>query len=230
MGRDDNVRLERALAECTRLREENARLKQLLGQPAERRATASRPVLAERRGETSVGAGTVTMASPPDSKVAFFRSLFRGREDVYAVRWEGRNGRSGYSPACEWSPAVQSRQRRRPADVDDRKFFPLTDQVIRDHLLGRRTVGIYPLLLDETCWLLAADFDKKSWKDDALAFVETCRQLRVPAALERSRSGNGAHGLDFFRRPGSGLHGAEARLLHTDPHHGAPIHDGARLL
>ena len=81
---------------------------------------------------------------------------------------------------------------------------------MRDHLLGRHTVGIYPLLLDETCWLLAADFDKKSWKDDALAFVETCRQLSVPAALERSRSGNGAHVWIFFD---GAVHAATARKL-----------------
>jgi superfamily II DNA or RNA helicase len=211
MGQDDDVRLERALAECARLREENARLRQLLGEPDERRVIPSQPVLAERRGATAVGArAAVTMASPPEEKVTLFRSLFRGREDVYAIRWEGRNGRSGYSPACEWNPAVHSRQRRRRADPGDRKFFPLTDRVMRDHLLGRHTVGIYPLLLDETCRLLAADFDKKSWKDDALAFVETCRQLSVPAALERSRSGNGAHVWIFFD---SAVHANTARKL-----------------
>jgi TOTE conflict system primase-like protein len=79
-----------------------------------------------------------------------------------------------------------------------RKLLPLTDDVLRQHLEGKQTIGVYPLLLDETCWFLAVDFDKKSWQDDASAFLETCRNLGVSAALERSRSGNGAHAWIFF--------------------------------
>jgi hypothetical protein len=69
------------------------------------------------------------------------------------------------------------------------------------HLAGRHTAGIYPLLQDETCWFLALDFDKKSWQDDAAAFLETCGEMQIPAALERSRSGNGAHVWVFFEKP-----------------------------
>jgi hypothetical protein len=121
-----------------------------------------------------------------------FRSLFRGRDDVYALRWDGRNGNSGYSPAGprEWDHTTSARSKRRPGEVINRTFFPVTDTVIRDHLVGRHTVGIYPLLPDETCYFVAADFDKKSWQEDAKAFLATCRELGVPAALERSRSGN----------------------------------------
>ena len=78
--------------------------------------------------------------------------------------------------------------------------MPLTDEVLRQHLEGKQTIGIYPLLLDETCWFLAVDFDKKSWQDDATAFLETCRELGVSAALERSRSGNDGHIWIFFER------------------------------
>jgi hypothetical protein len=67
-------------------------------------------------------------------------------------------------------------------------LLPLTDEVIFQHLSGKITVGVYPLLADETCWLLAADFDGESWNLDAQAFVESCRGMKVPAALERSRS------------------------------------------
>ena len=87
---------------------------------------------------------------------------------------------------------------------------PLTDEVIKKHLTGKQTIGIYPLLLDETCWFLALDFDKKSWMADAAAFVATCRQFQVPAAVERSRSGNGAHVWMFFDRPVSAV---DARRL-----------------
>ncbi len=59
-------------------------------------------------------------------------------------------------------------------------------------------MGVYPMLRDETCFFLAADFDKATWQQDAGAFLETCRQMSVPAALERSRSGNGGHVWFFF--------------------------------
>jgi hypothetical protein len=81
-----------------------------------------------------------------------------------------------------------------------RRLYPLTDEVIRLHLEGKKTVGVYPLRTDETCWFLAADFDKTTWREDALAFIGTCRQLGVPAYLERSRSGNGGHAWMFFER------------------------------
>ncbi len=122
--------------------------------------------------------------------MALFRSLFRAREDVYAVRWEGKGGRSGYSPACrrEWNRAYCGKPQVKCAECEHRVFLPLTDQVIRDHLAGRRTVGVYPLLPDETCWFLAVDFDKASWQEDVAAFLGTCGEISVPAALERSRS------------------------------------------
>jgi superfamily II DNA or RNA helicase len=78
--------------------------------------------------------------------------------------------------------------------------LPLTDEVVENHLKGIHTIGVYPLLPDETCWFLAADFDKKSWQSDAAAFLAMCGELGVPAALERSRSGNGGHVWIFFDR------------------------------
>lgn len=90
-----------------------------------------------------------------------FRSLFRGREDVYALRWESKNGRSSYSPACvrEWEQNANGKFKLK--NEGSRECFPLTDEVICNHLLGKCTIGIYPLLTDETCWLLAADFDNE---------------------------------------------------------------------
>ena len=93
------------------------------------------------------------------------------------------------------------------ADCDKRDFVPVSDDIIQSHLMGRDltrrsnkdfTIGVYPLLSDETCWFLAVDFDKESWMEDSKTYLETCRSLNVPAALERSRSGNGGHIWIFF--------------------------------
>ena len=141
------------------------------------------------------------------AKIALFRSLFRSREDVYAVRFESRKtGRAGYSPACgnEWIRGVCEKPRIRCADCPHRRFLPITDEVVRWHLSGQDdggrdfVMGVYPMLLDETCFFLAADFDKAAWEDDARTFLETCRQMNLPVALERSRSGKGGHIWFFF--------------------------------
>jgi superfamily II DNA or RNA helicase len=185
--------------ECSRLRQENARLREVLaahGIAADESLPHIRPI------ETASFPGS-GKPSTPQSKIALFRSLFRGREDVYAVRWE-RNGKSGYSPACvmDWRAIHSARpEERKKIGRKTRSLLSLTDDAIRDHLTGKQTLGIYPLLPEETCQFLAADFDKKSWMVDAAAFAEACRRFGVPAAVERSRSGNGAHAWMFFDRP-----------------------------
>jgi len=136
-----------------------------------------------------------------DDKVALFRRLFRGRTDVYPIRWESKStGKSGYAPACanEWRAGVCEKPRIKCGDCGNRLLIPLSDQVIYDHLAGEHTVGIYPLLEDDTCYFLAADFDEAEWRDDAGAFVQSCSELGVPVALEISRSGQGAHVWVFF--------------------------------
>ena len=134
-------------------------------------------------------------------KVALFRRLFRGRTDVYPVRWEGKtSGKSGYAPACanEWRAGVCEKPRIKCGDCSHRLLVPLSDSVIYDHLAGKQTVGVYPLLEDDTCHFLAVDFDEADWQQDALAFIRSCEELGVPAALEISRSGQGAHAWVFF--------------------------------
>jgi superfamily II DNA or RNA helicase len=138
-----------------------------------------------------------------EQRIAIFRSLFRGREDVYAIRWENADGRSGYMPKADRdckSYLSATAEDRKKVDRLTRTYRPLTDDAVRAHLVGEHTAGIYPLLQDETCWLLAVDFDKKTWQQDATAFLEACLELNVPAALERSRSGNGGHVWIFFER------------------------------
>jgi hypothetical protein len=137
-------------------------------------------------------------------KVALFRQLFRGRDDVYPRLWtNATTGRKGYAPACgnEWVRGICEKPRVKCGECPNQAFIPATDQVILDHLQGRHVVGVYPLLTDETCWFLAADFDKSSWADDVLAFAETCRTTGMPPAVERSRSGQGAHAWFFFAAP-----------------------------
>jgi superfamily II DNA or RNA helicase/very-short-patch-repair endonuclease len=149
----------------------------------------------------------VNQRSPAQAKIALFHSLFQGREDVYPQRFESRRtGRAGYSPACgnEWVRGICEKPRIRCSECPHQRFLPITDDVIRWHLCGRDdkgrefVMGVYPMLRDETCFFLAADFDKATWQEDAGAFLETCRQMKVPAALERSRSGNGGHVWFFF--------------------------------
>ena len=134
-------------------------------------------------------------------KLALFRRLFRGRTDVYSVRWESKTaGKSGYAPACanEWRAGVCEKPRIKCGDCSHRLLVPLTDSVIYDHLAGKQTVGVYPLLENDTCYFLAVDFDEADWQQDAQAFVRSCNELGVPAALEISRSGKGAHAWLFF--------------------------------
>jgi hypothetical protein len=193
--RDLQSQLQTALTECERLQQEVQFLKGVI-------ASHSIPLPEPTCSSLPESAEIADSAAPasPQEKIALFRSLFRGREDVHAERWEAKDSLSGYRPACErnWDAVLKSKpEDRKKVDLQTRKLLPLTDQVIRLHLTGKKTIGIYPLLTDETCWLLAADFDKKTWQDDAAAFITTCREMRVPAYLERSRSGRCPR-LDFL--------------------------------
>ncbi len=192
MTMDPMRELEDAKREATRLREENDRLRTLLGMPTpdERlpQALVEGTLFPTREPLPDVDAH-----SPMAGKVELVRTLFRARDDVYAVRWtSARTGKSGYSPAVAggWSRRDQSRDN-----------LPLTDEVIEDHLFGSSTVGLYPLLKGDTCWFLACDFDGPGWALDALAYLASCREEGIPAALERSRSGGGAHSWVFFSGP-----------------------------
>lgn len=153
--------------------------------------------------------GLVHQRSPSEAKIALFRSLFRGRDDVYPRRFESRRtGKSGYQPVCanEWVRGLCDKPRVKCAECPNRRYLPVTDETIRWHLSGQDNhrrdfvMGVYPMLRDETCFFLAVDLDKEHWRDDASAFLDTCRAMNLPAALERSRSGNGGHIWLFFEQ------------------------------
>jgi hypothetical protein len=192
-----------SLEEVQRLREENSRLRSLLIAhdiriPESTSFTDESPQVSNSAPEVRN-----PVVATAEQRISIFRSLFRGREDVYAIRWENADGRSGYMPKADrdWKSYLSATaEDRKKVDRLTRTYRPLTDDVVRAHLVGEHTAGIYPLLQDETCWLLAVDFDKKTWQQDASAFLEACLELNVPAALERSRSGNGGHVWIFFER------------------------------
>ena len=201
--RSIQAELRAALLENQRLQEENRRLHEALASRA-----SSPPAIETIKTPPAAclpePVAVAKIAGPADktAKIALFRSLFRGREDVYAIRWRMKDGTWGYRPDDKknWDALLASRlEDRRRVDRQTRILYPMTDEVIRLHLEGKKTVGIYPLLLDETCWLLAADFDKTTWQEDALAFISTCKELGLPAYLERSRSGTGGHVWMFFK-------------------------------
>ena len=188
--------------EAARIRERLARLEDEKAALEARLAEVEAARPEEQKGPQPKG--RVTNRSSAREKIALFRSLFRGREDVFPRRWENaRTGKAGYAPACrnEWMPGLCDKPRVKCGVCSNQAFLAVTDEVIDGHLRGRHTVGVYPLLPDDTCRFLAADFDKRTWRRDAEAFLATCRSKRVPAALERSRSGNGGHVWIFFAEP-----------------------------
>ena len=154
-------------------------------------------------------APSINKYTPPDEKIRLFRSLFRGREDVFAKRWHSiRSGKSGYAPVCanEWKENVCIRPKGTCTQCSQRILVPLSDQAIYGHLSGKDTygrdvVGLYPIGDDDTCFFLAIDFDDGDWKDNTAAVRKICEEWTVPCAVERSRSGEGAHVWIFFSEP-----------------------------
>lgn len=132
-----------------------------------------------------------------------FRSLFKGREDVFAIRWE-KPGKSGYMPAYRYDPYHYRTHKMKGgtfANYAHKTYLPLTNNEILKHLDGIQQIGVYPLLQDNTSWFLAADFDKQNWKTESVQFLNACIEKNIPAYLERSRSGNGGHVWVFFGKP-----------------------------
>ena len=190
-------------SDVDKLRAENARLVALLDSQG-----------IEWRTAACVGLEHPDPPLSTDDKVALFRRLFRGRTDVVPIRWENKAGKTGYSPACanEWRTGVCEKPRVKCSDCSHRLLVPLTDKTLYDHLAGRHTAGVYPLLADDSCHFLAVDFDDADWRADAQAFAQSGRELGVPVALEISRSGHGAHAWLFFA---SKVAARDARRLGT---------------
>lgn len=173
--------------EFKRLQKENYYLKQLLTKMMHNRTDIDSSKI-------------VTKQSPLEEKLQLLKSLFKGRTDTYALRWKSKSGRKGYAPACEleWKKPICKKTAIECNQCQHRRLAPLIDKVLIDHLDGDKTIGIYPLLQDGTCSFLAVDFDKGKWQEEVIAFSETCKWLKIPFHIERSRSGKGAHLWIFF--------------------------------
>ncbi len=201
------------LEEAERLRLENRRLKaELLGVRPELSQSTPSVVSGESDEKdevkvetvTSGGKSPVTLASDSSLKIRLFMSLFRGRADVYAKRWENeRKGTAGYAPVClnQWRSGLCEKPRQVCSKCGNRSFSALSEAVIEGHLRGLEVVGVYPMLSDETCWFLAMDFDEAEWEKDIAEVRKICRAFGVPVAVERSRSGKGGHVWFFFEQP-----------------------------
>ena len=150
---------------------------------------------------TDVQSAPVHAHSSSQEKIEYFLSVFKGREDVYARRYHSTTtGKTGYTPVCknEWVHGLCDKKKYRCAECPNREFRPLTADVVKAHLIGRDSLcrdvaAIYPMLADNRTWLLAADFDEENWKFDVTAFCKSCKDAGLVPAVERSRSGNGAH-------------------------------------
>ncbi len=197
---DKTARAQRRLAELDDERERLGRhISELKAQLSSVQTTEERP----RPGQQATLANRATPSSSSE-KIALIMELFRGRTDVYPKHWVNiKKNADGYAPACsnEWVRDVCDKCSVKCGDCPNQAFISVTEQTYRDHLKGRHTIGVYPMLHDETCWFVAVDFDKGQWQDDVTAFIDTCKTKGVPHAVERSRSGNGAHVWFFFAAP-----------------------------
>ena len=148
-----------------------------------------------------VGSKALRTEFSREEKLTLFGGLFRGRTDVFPERWESDySGRVGYTPVClnDRKPGICRKPAIKCGECSHRSFMPLSDRILYEHLAGKRTIGVYPLLEDDTCHFLAADFDEGDWREDAKAYCLSCEALQIPYALEISRSGQGAHVWIFF--------------------------------
>lgn len=198
------------LEEVNRLTKENRLLKAQLGLT---KSELSPNITSEIKPKNNIPAdelidrhsfSDVDNQSDTSSKICLFMSLFKGRKDVYAKRWENKNkGRSGYSPVClnQWQLGICAKPKIPCSKCENKLYAALDEDVIENHLRGNIVVGIYPMLLDETCCFLAIDFDDADWQKDISVLRDVCIEFSIPVAVERSRSGKGGHVWFFFENP-----------------------------
>ncbi|MDL2322846.1 DEAD/DEAH box helicase family protein [Bacteroidales bacterium OttesenSCG-928-A17] len=191
---------------------ENEKLRNMLGLP-KKEPTFQEEVqeldIPKQKDKEKSPTFSINKYSTPDEKIELYLSLFRGRTDVYAKRcYSKKHDSSYYVPACknEWVRGLCDKARVKCKECPNRDLLPLTKEIINSHLRnkdehGAGIVGIYPLLPDENCLFHAVDFDEEKWAEDISAFRSVCNTYDIPVAIERSRSGNGAHAWIFFDEP-----------------------------
>jgi len=202
----EKARLEELRAKLAELDWQRKQLVSEIAALTERESVQISPINENCSERPRVGSKTLSTSQ----KIALFRRLFRGCDDVLPARWENaKSGRSGYSPVCanEWREGLCGKPSIKCSDCSHQAFAPVGDEVITGHLRGMKpdgvafVMGVYPLLPNDGCWFLAADFDDEGWRDDVAAFARTCRRHDIHVAVERSRSGDGAHAWISFDEP-----------------------------
>lgn len=140
------------------------------------------------------------------SKISIFKALFVGKSDVIAKQYKYKNeDKIGYTPYCrnDWKYGVCPKKKGRSNGLckgcKAKSFVSYSDAIIKKHLKGEITLGIYPMLDGDKASFLVIDFDKKNWQKEVLVIAKLCSELEIPYAVERSRSGNGAHLWFFFK-------------------------------
>ena len=198
------------LEEVKRLTEENSRLRTQLelatSEPSRKTPAKTKSVEKTYHGEPIITKfkPVADNTSGSYAKIQLFMSLFKGRIDVYAKRWENKNkGTSGYSPVClsQWQAGVCGKPKMSCSKCNNKDYAALDEEAIENHLRGNIVVGVYPMLHDETCHFLAVDFDEADWQNDISVFRNVCIESSIPVAIERSRSGKGGHVWFFFEIP-----------------------------
>jgi superfamily II DNA or RNA helicase len=205
-----DARITELVARLTALERERAEVLAEINALRSARSVASDEAASVTAVPSAKTGDSVDRNSTTKQKIALFRRLFHGRPDVFPIRWENRaTGRSGYAPACanEWRRGICEKPKIKCSACPNQAFQAVDDASIERHLRGTDAngapfvMGVYPLLADNTCSFLAADFDEGEWQRDVFAFRETCQRHQIPVAVERSRSGNGGHAWIFFEEP-----------------------------
>ena len=195
------------VSENTRLKSENDRLKAQLGiarpEPVQNRLSESTTEESKLEDERTDGSSFPNVSNTSDviSKIRLFMSLFKGRGDVYAEKWENRKKeRSGFAPVClnRWAAGLCGKPKASCSKCTNQLYAALDEHAIEEHLRGSIVAGVYPMLPDETCHFVAIDFDGADWRGDVATVRAVCAELDIPVAVERSQSGNGAHLWFFF--------------------------------
>lgn len=143
--------------------------------------------------------GLITQNSSSKEKIDLFLSLFKGRADVCAKRWKNK---PGYSPYCynDFKPGICNKPKIKCTECKNSHFVPLDAEQIKNHLLGKHVLGLYPMTANDTCFLLVMDFDESTWGEDIKAVIKVCKDNNIPVYAERSRSREGCHLWFFFER------------------------------